>query len=74
MKKDYEEKFSLMMCNFEKTLTLIKLLQQMLNENSEFVWSDFYNICSILNKEMHTTYNQLRDLEKSFCSNKNSCR
>lgn len=61
--EDIEEKYSEMMCDFEKILTLIKLFKEMQYENSEFSKADLHNICSILYHQTSITCNKMKEID-----------
>ena len=64
MSEALEEKFSTLMCDYEKTLTLIKLLKEMQYEDNNFAKKDLQNITCILYEQAKMTYDKLKETEK----------
>lgn len=62
-----EEKLSSLMCDYEKILTLIKLLKEMQYEEDNYDRKDLMNIISIVYEQAQTTHNILKEIEKTIC-------
>lgn len=67
MSEAIEEKFADLMCDYEKTLTLIKLLKEMQYENNNYDRKDLMNITSILYEQIQITHGRMKEIEKIIC-------
>lgn len=67
MKKNLEaieENYSIAMCNFEKIITLAKLIRELEYDGSDK--KDILNLIQILNEQINLTYNEFKEIEISF--------
>lgn len=62
-----EEKFSIMMCDFQKAITLLKLAQEIPNMN--FEQKDYHNLLSIIVEQNLIVEHELQELEKLMFEN-----
>ncbi len=69
-----EENLSFLCCKLEKILTLAKVLNQTLFENTDFKITDSQNLCSLLIQEAESLKISACELEKIFSLLKISCR
>lgn len=67
MSEALEEKFSMLMCDYEKTLTLIKLLKEMHYEDENYDKKDLMNIICILYEQVQITHNRMKEIENIIC-------
>lgn len=67
MSEAIEEKFSDLMCDYEKTLTLIKLLKEMQYEDENYNRKDLMNIICILYEQVQITHSRMKEIEKIIC-------
>lgn len=69
-----EENLSLLCCELDKIVTLSKVLNQTLVEDSDFKLGDSQNLCALIIQEINSSKSMVTDLEKLFSSYKTSCR
>lgn len=66
MSEAVEEKFAVMMCDFEKILTLIKLFKEMQYEDNNYTKTDLQNMSCILFHQVTLTHERLKEIENLF--------